>query len=251
MKLTIQFISITVFILMFSNNCFSQSKRKIKLRLTQLENTILIMQDQIEKDSISFLTTNREIDKLKAFDQILLDSIESLNNKILKMNKAAELSKNNNTFVTKDFNGSTKLFSGQSNNNTSNNTSSTSQKSDNPFGTGGDGGGQGSGSGRKYGNDQCTGGSGPGGNGNGHGRIRLNDPKVDQIKTNVNVFIYLKLTVNAEGNVVSAYSTSKTTTTDQRIINQVMAAVKSQVKYNKDPGSGLVTVFLTVRINAT
>jgi hypothetical protein len=148
----------------------------------------------------------------------------------------------------------TKLFSGQSNNNTannSNNTSSTTQKSDNPFGTGGDGGGQGSGSGGKFGNDQGTGGAGPGGNGNGEGRIRLNDPKVDQIKTNVNVIIYLKLTVNAEGNVVSAVSTSKTTTTDQRIINQVIAAVKSQVKYNKDAGSGLVTVFTTVRINAT
>lgn len=148
----------------------------------------------------------------------------------------------------------TKVNSGQSNNNTannSNNTSSTTQHSNNPFGTGGDGGGTGSGSGGKFGNDQGSGGPGPGGNGSGAGRVRLNDPKVDHIETNVNATIYLKLTINEDGNVVSASSTSKTTTTDQRIINQVISAVKSQVKYNKDEGAGLVSVYLTVKISAT
>jgi hypothetical protein len=57
--------------------------------------------------------------------------------------------------------------------------------------------------------------------------------------------------VNEDGQVISATSTSKTTTTDQRIINQVISAVKSQVKYNKDPGAGLVSMFLTVKVNAT
>jgi hypothetical protein len=63
--------------------------------------------------------------------------------------------------------------------------------------------------------------------------------------------VHLKLTVNEDGQVISASSTSKTTTTDQRIINQVISAVKSQVKYNKDPGAGLVSMFLTVKVNAT
>lgn len=153
----------------------------------------------------------------------------------------------------------TKVFSGQSNNQTapnSNNPSSTTRQSSyNPFGTGGDGGGSGSGSGSGFGNDAGNGGSGTGlgtGNGNGKTRIRLNDPKVDHIKTDVSVVINLKLTISEAGEVVSASNlASKTTTTDQRIINQVISEVKKQVKYNKDPGAGMVQVFLTVRINAT
>lgn len=156
--------------------------------------------------------------------------------------------------LTKPKNPKTQTTSGQSTNNTATNsqhTSSSTQQSNNPFGTGGDGGKGGSGSGGKFGNDQGSSGPGPGGNGSGEGRVRLNDPQVDHIETNVNVIVYLKLTINEDGNVVSAISTSKTTTTDQRIINQVIAAVKNQVKYNKDDGSGLVNVYLTVRINAT
>ncbi len=145
--------------------------------------------------------------------------------------------------------------SGQSRHNTapnSNETSSSTQASSNPFGSGGDGGGRGSGSGPgPFGNDQGSGGNGPGGRGNGDGRVRLNDPKVDHIETNVNIQVHLKLTVNDDGQVISASSTSKTTTTDQRIINQVIAAVKNQVRYNKDPGAGLVSMFLTVKVNAT
>lgn len=132
---------------------------------------------------------------------------------------------------------------------TSTNTSSTTTQSNNPFGSGGNNGTQGSGT-SPFGNDTGTGGNGPGGPGSGEGRTRLNDPSVDHIVTDVDVTIYLKLTINADGVVVSAISTSKTTTTDQRIINQVIAAVKNQVKYNKAPGTGLVTQFLTVKINA-
>ncbi|MFN5786933.1 MAG: hypothetical protein ACK457_13290 [Flavobacteriia bacterium] len=157
--------------------------------------------------------------------------------------------------LTKPKNPKTQTNTGQSTNNTapkSNNTSSTTQASNNPFGDGGSGGGKGGGKGGKFGNDSGTIGEGPGGGGNGDGRVRLNDPQVDQIKTDVNVTIHLKLTVNENGDVVSASNiTSKTTTTDQRIINQVISAVKNQVKYNKDKGAGLVSVYLTVKINAT
>ncbi|MCF8416819.1 MAG: hypothetical protein K9G40_11290 [Crocinitomicaceae bacterium] len=131
----------------------------------------------------------------------------------------------------------------------SNNTASTSTQSNNPFGTGGNNGTQGAGN-SPFGNDVGNGGDGPAGPGSGEGRKRLNDPSIDHIATDVDITINLKVTVNSEGIVVSALSTSKTTTTDQRIINQVIAAVKNQVKYSKAPGSGLVTQYITVKINA-
>jgi hypothetical protein len=123
----------------------------------------------------------------------------------------------------------------------------------NPFGTGGDAvGGRGIGSGPgPFGDGRGNDGQGSGGSASGKGRIRLNEPKVDHIETNVKVTVSLKLTINEDGQVISAQSTSKTTTTDKRIIDQVISAVKDQVRYNKDPGAGLVSVFLTVRINAT
>ena len=131
----------------------------------------------------------------------------------------------------------------------SNNTASTTTQSNNPFGSGGNNGQNGQGT-SPFGNDVGSGGNGPAGPGSGEGRIRLNDPSVDHINTDVDVTIYLKLTINEDGLIVAAQSTSKTTTTDQRIINQVIAAVKKQVKYSKAPGAGLVTQYLTVKINA-
>jgi hypothetical protein len=153
--------------------------------------------------------------------------------------------------TTKD--SKTKTNSGKSNKTNSktntNNTASTTTQSKNPFGTGGNNGKNGAGT-SPFGNDTGTGGDGPGGGGGGEGRTRLNDPSIDHIQTDVDITINLKVTVNAEGIVVSALSTSKTTTTDQRIINQVIAAVKNQVKYSKSPGAGLVTQYITVKINA-
>ena len=131
----------------------------------------------------------------------------------------------------------------------SNNTASTTQQSNNPFGSGGSGGQNGAGN-SPFGSDVGSHGSGPAGPGSGEGRVRLNDPSVDHINTDIDVTIYLKLTINEDGLIVAAQSTSKTTTTDQRIINQVIAAVKNQVKYSKSPGAGLATQFLTVKINA-
>jgi len=111
------------------------------------------------------------------------------------------------------------------------------------FGSGG------SGTNGGFGNDASSGGIGSGGN--GAGRVRLNDPNIENIETNVNCTVYLKLTINENGEVVSASNiSSKTTTTDQRLINQVISVVKREVKYNKEKGTGLVTVFLTVKLNA-
>lgn len=158
--------------------------------------------------------------------------------------------------ITKQNNPRTQTVTGQSSHTTTpnpQNTSSTTHQSNDPFASGGSGGGNQGGSGGRFGSDVGSGGTGPGGpGGNGAGRTRLNDPNVEHIETNVNITVNLKLTINEDGNVVGATNiSSKTTTTDQRIINQVISAVKSQVKYNKNPGSGLTNVYLTVKLNAT
>jgi hypothetical protein len=126
----------------------------------------------------------------------------------------------------------------------------STQQSNNPFGGGGSGN-EGTGSG-KFGNDAGGGsGDGPGGLGDGSGRTRLNDPRVDDIASDQNHTINLLVKINASGNIVSISNiAAKTTCTDQRILNKVMAAVKSQVKYSKKPDSGLELVYITVNLNA-
>lgn len=112
--------------------------------------------------------------------------------------------------------------------------------SNNPFGNGG------SNVGNAFGHD----GSGSG-NGSASGRVRLNDPETVHIIPNEDCTISLKVTINEFGEVVSvANMTSKTTTTDQRIINQVMVAVKKDVRYSKAPGSPLVNQYITIRLYA-
>lgn len=134
----------------------------------------------------------------------------------------------------------------------------------NPFGSGGSGntpfgrGGSGSGSFGKKGDGQGAGYDGPSGSGkspsglgDGSGRTRLNDPKVDNITSDKNHTIYLKVQINAAGKVVTVYNlAAKTTTTDQRILSQVIAAVKSQVRYSKKAGAGLEQTILSIHINA-
>ncbi len=153
-------------------------------------------------------------------------------------------------------NGEVKTTSGQSNNqntNNSENTSTSVRKAENPFGDGGDGGGKGGGRGKGtgFGRDEGTGSGSGGGNGDANKpRIRLNDPNDDNISSNQSCKVCLKLSINAEGDVVRAENTSKTTTTDQKVINQVISNVKNQVRYNKKEGASLEQVFLTVNISA-
>jgi len=167
-----------------------------------------------------------------------------------RIDKPQEQSEN---FLTSHSNPAHQIFSGKSDNhnspNNSTNTSSSTSKSDNPFGSGGTGGKGGAGSGGPFGNGVGPSGSGPGGTGNGDGRTRLNNVSIDHIESDRDETIYLKLTIDANGNVVSAISTSKTTTTDARIINQVKSAVISQVKYSKASGSSPVQVFYTVKLD--
>lgn len=83
-------------------------------------------------------------------------------------------------------------------------------------------------------------------------RIRLNNPNTENISSTITCKVALKLSLDNEGNVVDAsVVTSKTTTTDQKLLNKLIENVKSQVKYNKIEGkSGVENVFLTINILA-
>jgi hypothetical protein len=155
--------------------------------------------------------------------------------------------------LTKTTNPKTSAPKGQSTKTTKPNakgTPSSTAKSDNPFGGGGSGN-EGDGDG-KFGKDEGSGsGSGPGGLGDGKDRTRLNVPKVDDIRSDQNHTIHLRAQINSDGKIMEVTNiSSKTTTTDQRILNQVIAAVKSQVRYSKKPGAGLELVSITIRLNA-
>lgn len=156
-------------------------------------------------------------------------------------------------FVTQSH-SDTKVFSGNSNNqngHNATNASSTTSQGNNPFGSGGSGGGTGSGHG-KFGGAGNGEGDGEGnGTGSGKTRIRVNDVSLPSYDIEFDSDIHLKLTINANGDVVSATCIrSKTRCTDQRIINQVISEVMKQVKYKKEPGAGMVFAFYTVQINA-
>jgi hypothetical protein len=135
-------------------------------------------------------------------------------------------------------------------NKSSENKSTTTVNSDLLFKKGGSGGGDNAGKGKGFGNDEGNG-AGPG---NGEGkkpRIRLNDPNTENITSDQSCKISLKLTINAEGDVIKGENlTSKTTTTNQIVINQVISNVKAQVKYNKVGGAAPEIVYLTVNIAA-
>jgi len=128
---------------------------------------------------------------------------------------------------------------------------STNNQSDDPFGTGGQGGGSGAGDG-PFGKDVGNGGNGEPGPGSGDaGRVRLNDPETSHIVPDKNAIVHLKVTINANGDVVSVMNIpSKTTTTDGRIIAQVIAAVKRDVRYSKAPGTPNSVQYVTVKLYA-
>ncbi len=147
--------------------------------------------------------------------------------------------------------------SGKSNHttgNNANNPSSSPHKANNPFGDGGTGGGEGGGNGDLFGNGHGTGGEGNGegdGYGDGRDRIRINDPVLPKYNTDIDLKVHLKLTVSGSGDVTNAVCIkSKTTTTDQSIINDVVRQVIKQVRYKKDAKDRPAFCFFTVKVNA-
>ncbi|MBI2259413.1 MAG: hypothetical protein HYU67_11025 [Flavobacteriia bacterium] len=159
---------------------------------------------------------------------------------ITKKESSSETKTGESTLSTKDLNQK--------------NESSTTKSAPNPFGNGGSGGGTNGGNGNGFGADNGEGSGSGGGKGNGSGdkaRIRLNDPNTEGIFSDYNCKISLKLTINAEGDIIKAENiVAKTTTTNQIVINQVIANVKSQVKYNKKIGSIPEIVYLTINLSA-
>lgn len=158
--------------------------------------------------------------------------------------------------ITKKENPDTKEVTGESNNTnspTSSNEASTTQQSNNPFGSGSSDSGQGSGNNGPFGTSTGPGsgtGSGTGGGGNVK-RTLVKIPSIDDLRSNVDVTITLKVTIDPEGNVLYAQNVKgSTTTTNQILINKVINRVKSGAKYNKAPGSGLMTVSLPITIRA-
>ncbi len=142
-----------------------------------------------------------------------------------------DVKKSSSTIV----NNTTKIETNKTNGNIPNNQASTSVQGNNPFGGPGDG---------EFGN-------GSSGYGDGIARMRLNDVMLPSYDTDFDSKIHLKLSINANGDVFAATCIkSKSTCTDQSIINQVITEVIRQVKFKKDPGSGTVYAFYTVQIDA-
>lgn len=136
------------------------------------------------------------------------------------------------------------------------NTATTIMKSDNPFDSGG-GTNHGNGSGT-FGTDNGPGngrgnGNGMGeGNGSGTGeRIRLTNINLTDVKSNVDCTIKMRLSVNAEGNVVAVEVLPGTTTNNQTLIRDITASVKKQIKYNKRPNGTIERLFYTVKVKAS
>jgi len=141
--------------------------------------------------------------------------------------------------------------SNKTNGNDANNEASTTVQSQDPFGSGGSGGKNGAGNGPFSGPGNSDDGDGGLGKGNGESRLRISNANLPQYDIDYESNIHLQLTVNANGEVVAAKSIkSKTTCSDQRIINQVINEVMRQVKYKKENGAGLVYTFYTVKILA-
>ena len=145
---------------------------------------------------------------------------------------------------------------GQSNKTTaknSDNKATSTKKSNNPFGNGGqesgDGGGIGSGNGLGIGKDNGKE-SGEGSEGT-KDRILLIKPNVENIVSQSNCKIYLKVKIDAAGNVTQADNIpAYTTTTNQALINKVIAATISKARYNKKPGANSEKGNITLELHA-
>ena len=161
--------------------------------------------------------------------------------------------------ITSQKDNDTEVTSGESTSNPSPNPekeATTPIKKPNPFSGGDQGsqdtGGIGKGFGKDTGPEKGSSGTGrgKGESGGDFKRIRLNDPYIENIESDVNYKIQLRVKIDEDGNVIDAQNTSKTTTTSQIIINKVLSATISQVKYNKKPGSGIEEAYIIINIRA-
>lgn len=147
-----------------------------------------------------------------------------------------------------------KVNSGESDKTTGKNThnqSTTTDKSDDPFASGGVGGGDRGGKGKGLGGD--TGddnGNGTGGDGDGNGRPYFGKLNCDNILLEEDQKVVLRLSVNSEGEIINWKNTGKSTTTDQKIINQVAANIMKQIHFSKKAGASVESVVFPVTLHA-
>ena len=147
--------------------------------------------------------------------------------------------------------GKSKRSSDKSGKSNKTNGNDANNEATNPFRGDGNGGKNGTGQGAFDRTGDIDDGDGGLGKGNEEIRLRISNANLPQYDIDYDSNIHLQLTVNANGEVVAAKSIkSKTTCSDQRIINQVINEVMRQVKYKKENGAGLVYTFYTVKILA-
>jgi hypothetical protein len=81
------------------------------------------------------------------------------------------------------------------------------------------------------------------------GRVRLKDPDLSKVVSYTPITISLKLLVDENGMVIEAINdTKKTTTTDKELLEQVIAAVKKDLRYSKEKGASLLQANFTVKL---
>ena len=121
----------------------------------------------------------------------------------------------------------------------------------NPFSGSGSGGQGDAGTGGGFGSDDGPGsGSGQAGTGPAAERNRLNNlTRNPTTPNNQHVKIALVLTVDSRGRVVRAsVDRNNTTTTNSRLIEEVIEMVKEDIRYEEKPGSRDQKVFYTINV---
>ena len=234
-----------VLFLFISASAFSQTKKEMRTEIDLLksEQAHINLGHQIEMNLLI-----KKVDSLKTLIAGQNDQLQADHLTILRLREELADSKDslahlNNLLIAKqpkEKEEKTKIATSQK--------SETDKTSLNPFGSGGTGGKRSADSADPIEKEEASGHGAFAAGGTGNGRTRLNDVSINHIESDRDEIIYLKLTIDESGNVISCISTSKTTTTNQQLINQVKQAVIQQVKFSKSPGSEPVSVYYTVKI---
>jgi len=228
----------TLFFLLISITAFSQSKKELRAEIDVLKSqqaqVNLIHQIQLEQltkkvDSLTSLITRQN-------DQLQLDQTS-----IVRLREELDKTKDSLIRATNLLTAKQPKKKEEKTKVTQPETGATDKPFTNPFGSGGSG----NGSGMSYGSNGSGTGPGPGTS----GRTRLNNVSINHLENEQDATIYFKLTIDEHGAVTSALVLSKTTTTDQQLINQVKAAVIQQVNYSKSPGAEPTYMYYTVKID--
>ena len=251
--------NLLLFIIIFSlTNSLGQSKKKqieqLNYRINSLSTVFGLERDsfnlQINSFKLQIVDLNKSISKLNSSIVNLEAKIEELNKIVQTIDKPKEQIQE--VITGKSERTSTKTGkSNKTNGNDASNEASTTVQNSDPFGSGGSGGKNGAGNGPFSGPGNSDDGEQGLGKGNGASRLRVNNAVLPQYDIDYDSNVHLQLTINANGEVVAAKCIkSKTTCSDQRIINQVVNEVIRQVRYKKEIGAGLVYTFYTVKILA-